>query len=250
MANFVRERMAPVIDAAIRQLVSAEHFHAGSFVTMPVIYPSGASVVLEVFRQGEKYFVSDRGGGHQEAEFAGASRFYGREARRIAEESGIKFDGRDMFIVEVSVGQLPGAFTIVANSSQSAATASVLRSSERVQRDASDMLFARLSRIFPVSALAKDAAIIGASGHQWHVSTLVSLDDKRSAFEAVSHHYPSVVSATAKFHDIARLETFPSRIAVVSKREALGDYIGVISAASTSVIETSASDQTFLRLAA
>jgi hypothetical protein len=250
MSEVMRERMETVIDAAIRKLVSVEHFRAGSFISMPLTYPSGASVVLEVFRQGEKFFVSDRGGGFQEAEFAGAARFYGREAKRLAEEAGISFDGHDMFIVEVSMGQLPGAFTVVANCSQSAANSAVLRSAERVQRDATDLLFTRLSKIFPAKLVAKDAAILGASGHQWHVSALVSKEEKRAAFEAVSHHYASVVSATAKFHDLARLEFFPSRIAVVSRKEALGDYIGVISAASTSVIEVSASDQTFIGLAA
>lgn len=249
MTEVVRERIAPVVESAIRQLVSAEHFHAGSFVTMPVMYPSGASVVLEVFQRGQKFFVSDRGGGCQEAEFAGATRYYSREAKRIAEDAGIGFDGRDMFIVEASIDQLPGAFIVVANSSQSAANASVMRSAERAQRDAGEILFERLSKIFPAASIAKDAAIMGASGHQWHVTTLVSIEERRSVFEPVSHHYPSVVSATAKFHDLARLETFPSRVAVVSRREILGDYIGVISAASTSVIESTASDQTFRKVA-
>lgn len=250
MSEVVSERMDAVIEEAIRRLVSAEHFRAGSFVSMPVTYPSGASVVIEVFQQGEKFFVSDRGGGFQEAEFAGASRFFGREARRVAEESGISFDGHDMFIVEVSAGRLAGAFTVIANCSQSAANAAVMRAAERTQRDAGDILFTRLARIFPAKLLAKDAAILGASGHEWHVSALVSTQEKRAAFEAVSHHYASIVSATAKFHDLARLELFPSRIAVAQKKEALGDYIGVISAASTSIIEFSASDETFLRLAA
>jgi hypothetical protein len=250
MTEIVRDRMANVIETAIRKLVSAEHFHAGSYVTMPVMYPSGASVVLEVFRQGERFFVSDRGGGHQEAEFSGASRYFVREAKRVAEEAGIKFDGRDMFIAEVPLDNLPGAFTVVANCSQAAAAISVMRSAERAQRDVGDILFIRLSRIFPPESLAKDAEVLGASGHKWHVSTLLTKGGKRSAFEAVSHHYPSVVSTTAKFYDLARLEIFPWRIAVISNREAFGDYIGVLSAASTSVIESSASDQTFMRLAA
>lgn len=250
MTDIVRQRMSETVETAIRQLVSAEHFRAGSFVTMPVIYPSGASVVLEVFRQGERFLVSDRGGGHQEAEFAGTSRYYAREAKKAAEDYGIKFDGRDMFVAEVSEGQLAGAFTVVANCSQTAVIASSLKSSERAQRDAGDVLFVRLSRIFPPSTIAKDAPILGASGHEWHVSTMVTEDDRRTVFEAVSHHYPSVVSTAAKFHDLARLERLPSRIAVVSNRMSLGDYIGVLSAASTSVVESSVPDQTFARLAA
>ena len=48
------------ITRAIRALVRAEHYHAGSIVSMPVMYPSGASVVLELFAQGERVIVSDR----------------------------------------------------------------------------------------------------------------------------------------------------------------------------------------------
>lgn len=234
----------------MRHLVSVEHFRAGSFVTMPVVYPSGASVVLEVFGQGEKFFVSDRGGGYQEAEFAGHSRYFSREAKKAAEDYGIKFDGRDMFIAEVSEGSLPGALTVVANCSQGAVIASAIKSADRAQKDAGEILFARLSKIFPASKLAKDAPILGASGHEWHVSSLVTYDEKRTVFEAVSHHYPSIVSTTAKFHDLARLERLPTRIAVISSRSSLGDYIGVLSAASTSVVEASVPDQTFIRLAA
>jgi hypothetical protein len=124
MTEIVRQRMSDTVEAAVRQLVSAEHFRAGSFVTMPVIYPSGASVVLEVFQQGGRFFVSDRGGGYQEAEFAGASRYYSREGKKAAEDYGIKFDGRDMFIAEVAEERLSGAFTVVANCSQSAVAAS------------------------------------------------------------------------------------------------------------------------------
>lgn len=250
MTDIVRENMRSVIETATRQLVRAEHFHAGSFVTMPVIYPSGSSVVLEIFRQGENFFISDNGGAHQEAEFAGASRYFAREAQKAAEDHGVRFDGRDMFIAEVSESRLPGAFTVVANCSQAAVIASIYRSTERAHKDAGDVLFERLSRIFPASKLAKDAAIFGASGHEWHVSSMVTDDGKRTVFEAVSHHYPSVVSATAKFHDLARLEKLPSRVAVISNKAALGDYIGVLSAASTSVVEASVPDQTFIRLAA
>lgn len=250
MTDIVREKMRSAIETAIRQLITAEHFVAGSFVTLPVNYPSGASVVLEVFQQGGSFFVSDNGGAHQEAEFAGVSRYFAREAKKSAEEYGVRFDGRDMFIAEVNEGRLSGAFTIVANCSQAAVAASMYKSAERAHKDAGDALFERLSRIFPSSKLARDAAILGASGHEWHVSSMVTNDGRRTVFEAISHHYPSVVSAAAKFHDLARLETLPSRVAVISNRAALGDYIGVISAASTSVVESSVPDQTFLRLAA
>ena len=69
MTDFVDKKLSSTIATAIKSLIAVEHFIAGSIVTMPNIYPSGASVVLEISMQGGRVFVSDRGGGFQEAEF-------------------------------------------------------------------------------------------------------------------------------------------------------------------------------------
>lgn len=250
MIDFTRQTAREMIDEAIRRMVTAEHFHAGSVISMPVIYPSGSAVVIEVTIQNGVFLVSDRGGGAQEAELMGASRHFKKEAQRISDEAGIRFNGHDMFVVEVAENALQGAMMVVANCSQEAATQAVYRATERAESDAKDILFARLSSIFGAKDVAKDAEVIGASNHSWKVSVLVSGHPRLAMFEPVSSSYISVVGTTAKFYDLANLESAPIRVAVVRSREEIGDFYGVISAASNRVIELSASNDQFERLVA
>ncbi|MBN9585089.1 MAG: hypothetical protein BGN84_15745 [Afipia sp. 62-7] len=250
MVDFIGKKISTDVDAAIAQLISAEHFIAGSLVSMPVMYPSGASVVLEITSQKDRFFISDRGGGFQEAEYMGAGRTYAREAERIAHDSGIRFDGRDMFIMEVAIEAISSALIVVANCSQQAASISAMRAAERVYRDAKEILITRLEHVYRKETIIKDAKIIGASNHNWPVAALVRTEGRPVVFDAVSAHYNSVVSTAAKFHDLARLEGTPKRIAVVPNRKMFGDYLGVLSAASTSVIEVNASNETYQGLLA
>jgi hypothetical protein len=64
-------------------------------------------------------------------------------------------------------------------------------------------------------------------------------------FNSVTKRYISAVGTAAKFHDFARLEIAPTRIAVVANREEIGDWIGVISSASDAVIEMAAANDQF-----
>ena len=249
MIDLVGEKIAHLVEEAIARMVSAEHFRAGSLVSMPMLYPSGASVVLEITAQQGRCFVSDRGGGYQEAEFAGATRIYATEAERLAREAGIKFDGRDMFVAEVSFDMLEGALVIVANCSQTAASLSTLRSADKTHNELRDELLLRLSKIFPIENIDRKGEISGPN-HKWKVSAVVSGVKGRSAFDAVSSHYNSVVNTTAKFHDLARLSVPPKRIAVLRSRKELGDFVGVLSGASSSVVEMSATNATFVELVA
>jgi hypothetical protein len=245
MVDFIGKKISTDVDAAIARLISAEHFVAGSLISMPVTYPSGASVVLEITSQRDRYFVSDRGGGFQEAEYMGAARAYSREAERIAQDSGIRFDGRDMFVAEVAVDSISGALIVVANCSQQAAALAAMRAAERVYRDAKEVLIERLGRVYRSEEIITDAKVIGGSNHKWPVTALVRRDGRPVVFDAVSAHYNSVVSTAAKFHDLARLDGGPKRVAVVPNIKMFGDYLGVLSSASTSVVEVGASNETY-----
>lgn len=236
---------------AMRKLSRVEHLRGVSLVSMPSLYPSGASVVLEVSSgHNGRFFVSDRGGGHLEAELMGAHRAYGREAERVAEQFGIRFDGRQMFVAEASIGSLPAVLKIVAHCSQFAANATASRMSERVKVDIGAAIYERLVSIFPAKRVAKDAEIKGPSSHEWHVSALVTGGRQAIVFDAIADHPTSAVWTVAKFGDLARLENPPRRIAVASDQRKLGNMIGVIAPASTAVIDLRASKETILQLEA
>ena len=248
MMEFKVNRSRASLDEAVRQLVATTHYAGGSVVTMPVIYPSGSSVTLEVAMHGERCFVTDMGNAFDEAEMMGSGRYFRSEATRIAEVCQIKFDGRLMFVAEVPIDRVRGAMVIVANASADAARAAANKQAERHEHDAKEELYERLSCIYRTKDVVKDAQAIGQSNHKWKISVLVRDTVKTWMFEPVSGYYITAVGTAAKFHDFAGLETPPERIAVIKSRSDLGDYYGLIATASTKVVQASEPDSTFVRL--
>ena len=237
MTEVTETNLTISVDEAIRKLVSVQHFDAGSIVSMPVMYPSGASVVLEISAQAGRLRVCDRGGGYQEAEFDGAIKVYGRYAARAASEAGVQFDGRDLFVADVPMDRIDGAMSVIASCSAQAAAFCAGRVAERHERFAREALFDKLAAVFGADGFTRDVPMIGASKHEWHVDAVIRGDNAFTVFNSVSKAYVSAVGTAAKFHDLARLEHAPRRIAVVSSHQDLGDWSGVIASASDAVIE-------------
>lgn len=249
MIETERSKMEGMVAQAVKKLARVEKFVGHTLVSLPVLYPSGASVTLEISGEPDRFFVSDRAGGYFESELLGAHRIYGREAPRAAASCGIKFDGRNMFVAEASDSNLPAVMKMVSHCSQLAANISALKISEKVKSDATESLYERLVSVFTAARVSRDVEVVGASTHDWSVSARV-LGRKPILFDVVSPHPTSAVWTAAKFGDIARLETPPNRVAVVQSRKQIGNMIGVISPSATAIIELSASNDTFIRLEA
>ncbi len=241
------QRYQEVVRSAAQQLVAIEHVPNGTYVRTPLLYASGSYVVIRVDSGGGEFFVSDFGAGFEEAQLLGAATTYKRIAKSVAEANGVGFDSFAFFAMTVSESQLPGAIAAIANCSQEAVNITSMRVSERVLRDDNEELYERLRDIFSLNAIAKDAHIIGASNTEWHVASLVTIQQKQVAFEAVSKHPHSVVYAAAKFGDIARLPNAPGRVAVVASKKTLGTYLGVLSH-NANVIERKVEDRIYHRL--
>lgn len=250
MIDLVSDIVDPDVQDALNHLINVERLPGGTRISMPVLYPSGACVIVEVVKQNDRYLVSDRGGAAAEADMLGASWQFQREAKRVASEAGIRFDGRDMFVAEVNQSMLETALVIVADCSKEAASHAALSAAERSQTDAKDLLFARLSSTFTKRDVAKDVELIGSSNHKWRVSVMVRGGTRLGLFEPVSAQYVSVVGAAAKFHDFAALEKPPTRVAVVKSKKDFGDFFGVVAAASSNVIEQNADNESFRKLVA
>lgn len=237
-----------VVRAAAAQLVTLEHDKLGTYVRTPLQYADGSYVVIRVDHGGGEFFVSDFGAGFETAQMMGAGTAYKRIARSVAEASGVGFDTHAFFILTVSADQLPGAIAAVANCSQEAVNVTVMRMTEKASQDDSEALFDRLTTIFPRQAIARDAHVVGASNTQWHIGSLVTVQGKQVAFEAVSKYPVSIVNAATKFSDIARLDNAPARVSVVGSKKALGTYLGVLSY-NSSVIERTVADPVYHRAA-
>jgi hypothetical protein len=248
MSEVKNHKYTQTLDEAVRTLVSTRHASAGSLVTMPVMYPSGSAVVLEVSMNGKRCFVSDMGTAFEESQMMGSNRYFKSEANRIAERYGIKFDGQLMFVAEVPIENIQGALVVVANASGDAARAAANKQTERHEHDAKEMLYERLLSVYRTKDVAKDAEAIGQSNHRWKISVLVKDSVNTWMFEPVSGFYITAVGTAAKFHDFAALESPPSRISVIKSRDDIGDFYGLVAGASTKIVYANEPDSTFERL--
>ena len=237
-----------LIEDVAQKIVATSHDRDGSFITTPLLYPSGSTVVVRVYGTGPRYFIIDLGVGHDEAEMMGAEGIYMRHARSIAQAAGARFDNQAFFVLEATEPQLPGAVVTVANCSQEAVNFTLYRQSEQREPASADLFIERLTKIFEQKIITIDADVIGASQTKWKVAALVRAAQRPTIFEPVNKHPTSIVYAATKFHDIARLEMAPDRVAIVNSRQDLGTYLGVLSQAAD-VIEDSSPDQTIRELA-
>lgn len=228
--------------------MTTEHFGSGSLIKTRLMYPSGACAVVQITQQGDRFFVSDMGLGHQEAEMIGASTLYANSARGLADHYGIRFDNQAFFVAEASRDQLARATTIVANCSSEAAALAAYRAAERKFEEETDVLYKRLATVFPKREIERDIEFVGSSTHRWKIATIVRHGSHIALFEPVSKHPVSVVTTAAKFHDIARLDNPPGRISVVRKKADFGNLINVLAQAG-SVIDFDAPKETLLKIA-
>lgn len=244
----LNKNLTDVVDLVAREIVSTEHIGSGSLLKTPVMYPSGAAVVIQITQHGDRYFVTDMGLGYQEAEMIGASILYTNSAESLAEHFGIKFANQAFFVAEASREQLAGAITIVANCSSEAAALAVYKAAGRKFEEDGDKLYRKLVATFPKSEVERNVDFVGSSTHKWPVAAIVRHHDNIALFEPVSKNHISVVSATAKFHDIARLENPPKRIVVVNKKAEMGEYLSLLSQAA-SVVEYEVPKEALVELA-
>lgn len=233
-----------IVESVVRQLVSFDDRVDGFYVTTPLLYPSGASVVVRADGGPDRFLVSDFGMGYHEADMMGATPQFSRHARGIAENAGVGFDDRAFFVVEVAIDQLVGAITTIANCSHEAMVIAAFRLAEKTSSDEADQLYERLIKVFDRRAVSRDAQVIGSSSTPWPVVTLVTIDGRSAIFEPVKKNHMSVVNASAKLNDIANLDHPPSRTAVVSRKDQFGTYLALLSQ-SANVIERSAPDDIF-----
>ncbi|WPZ32536.1 hypothetical protein T8K17_14935 [Thalassobaculum sp. OXR-137] len=241
------EQFRKIVEDAASKLVSTQHRPDSSYIQTPLLYPSGANVVVRVDGGPERFTISDFGTGYNEAELMGGTHMFARHARLIAEAAGVGFDHHAFFVVHVVRAQLPGAIIAVSNCSQEAVHVSALRMAERKTKDEVERLYNTLVGVFKKDNVQKDAEVIGASNTKHHVSTLVTASRRGSVFDFVANHHNSIAHASMKFSDIARLETPPERVAVVRNKSEMGTYLELLSQ-SANVIDREASTAAYKRL--
>lgn len=237
-----------IINRAVSRLVSVRHEQNGTFVTTPVMYPSGGAVVVWIDRAPPHFFVSDYSFSARECEIMGADRRqFRKHAEPIAERAGLSLSNDGAFEVIVSEGQLEGAIKTIANASQEAALSFANRVERRRLADVRVVLVTKLERVFGKPAVAKEIEFKGASATDWQIDARVQIADEIALFDTVTPWFPSVASTLAKFGDIRMLEAPPVRTSVLSDRDGFGSWIAALSQTGN-VMQATAQDESFGRL--
>jgi hypothetical protein len=242
-------RLREVVETVAREIVTTDHRASGSFVRTPLMYPGGGTVVVRIEQGDDRFFVSDIGLGHQEADLMGAGSMYAKPARVIADEAGVRFDNQAFFVLEASREQLPGAVVTIANCSQQAVMRACDALAEKTFEDRKARLYERLVHVFETKLVKKNVEIIGASTQRWPFAAVVSLPGHRpTVFEPVTKHPNSIAHATMKFGDVALKKDAPHRVAVVQNKSELGKLLTVLSR-SADVIDDAEPDDRIRKLA-
>tara|TARA_R110000850_G_scaffold66852_4_gene148366 strand:- start:753 stop:1490 length:738 start_codon:yes stop_codon:yes gene_type:complete len=208
---------------ALRKIASIRDIDGKTIVSVPIMYPSGATAAVEIERNGDNFWVSDMGYGLVEAEMSGAETFYSKIASRIADDFGIGYDGNAMFALWVPSSKLEGAIVCVANASNKASSEAVLRATEAKMRVQNERIFDRIKTVFGERFVARSAEVIGRHA-QWEAHNVVVFPNRhRAIFEHMTSHTTSVSTKFLMFSDIKAADLDVSLNAMVRDINALGE---------------------------
>jgi hypothetical protein len=233
-----------------RGMSHALETQAGVFISTPISYPSGASVVIMIEKSGDSFFVTDGGFGYQEAMMISASHSFVTVAQSLIKNTGVSFDRRSFFVAKATQEDLVPIVGAVANFSQRAVIETIFKhDAKKADRD-KEILVSRLEYAFGVAKVSKDYEIRGASSVEWDVAAKVDAGNIVSIFDFAKPHKNSVVNAVAKFHDIARLENAPRRFISVANKNSMGEMLGLLSQAASVISLADTPDDVLRAIAA
>jgi hypothetical protein len=191
-------------------------------LSLPLLYPGGSMVGVELSRLRSGFLVSDAGAARREAGLLGGERTFQRIAQDVARRFGIRFDHNMMFDLDVEEGQLVAAVMAVANAARTAVenTAVHLASSEHADYRA--YLWDRLQGVYGSSAIHRETVSFkGASSEAYDFDAAIKAQGRLTLFQVVTPNANSVNSAVTKFLDIKDLgeSVAPNRVAVVTNKD-------------------------------
>jgi len=251
MADTATERLTlqQAVDLVSKDLIGVRHMRDGSYVTMPMLYPSNDPVQVRVSPEIGSYRVSDQGLAFREIERFGAQRSFPKSARSIVEGSDVQVDRRTVFAI-VQPQELHAAILEVAAASHQIAHQIIVKAAEDHAEDVAEALQERLVRVFGVERVHTDTEIVGLSSTKWEVSAVAELGDHRAVFQAVGGAAVSIYRTTTVFHDLALLEPPPTLIAVVPSKKFLEPRHHHLLSQAGRVIEVGDADDVYRRAAA
>lgn len=227
VSSINQELVAKVREAVLR-LSSPREMDGRVLIDLPIMYPSGALVVVQIQQSADKILVSDMGHGLIEAELMAADSHYPSAASKAAADYAVKFDGYAIFALWVPVSRIESAIVSVANASSRAAIDAVAKASEVRARDQNERIYERVREIFGARKVSKKQEIIGKHS-AWEAHNVIITPNKSLAvFEYMTGHQVSVSSKFFMFSDIRSSNPDISLNAVVKSMSELTEKTKLI----------------------
>ena len=211
-------------DDVVRALAYARGSDTDAVITLPIMFPSGRAVTIKLLGGPLKFTVTDDGATMREADLMGAADICRREARKVADETGVRFNDWELFEAECEMDRLAGMTAIVANAASTTLMRTADKFAERFAMRRREELSVRLGRIFGERAVAKNVEVPGASNKLWNFDARVALPSGRSGlFTVVTPSQTSIAFAYSKIDDLSRATPRPYLAAVLDGKLAADD---------------------------
>lgn len=241
--------LSEICEELVPSLISWKSWQDASFINLPLVYPSGSFVTVRLtYAEGGLIRVSDAGFAYREIESFGATRSFSRTAKTIAEACDVDVGRRSLFVDVSNPSEIQRAIFDVSSASKAVADRIVSSIANDGQAAITDVLHAKLDKLFP-SSVIHDGKITGASSTEWDVTSIAKIDGHTAVFQAVTNYPVAVYKASTAFHDLAALDNPPSLVSVVASKADMGSNYSILAQAGR-VIELGQSDDVFAKAAA
>ena len=238
--------LTSVVDSAVRELLTVTHRPNESYVHLPLITPSGASVTVRISRRIGGFNVDDAGFTYSDLESVGAERSFAKTAAKLAEAEGL-IVGKRMISAIAEDDDLGRAICDVGVASWSVVDRVYGKLHPADDYELSDALRARLAEIFGTDHVDENQIITGSSTNEWEVSAILHLNGKRTVFQAIGENVVSVYKASTAFHDIGANLNPPVLVAVVRDLSKLGPRLNILSQSGGRVIQSDQPNEVYKR---
>lgn len=239
--------IAQIADEVARALVRITAREESARLSLPLLYPGGSMVGVEISRLRDGFLVSDGGAARREAGLLGGERSFIQLAPAIATQFGVRFDHNMFFDVNVERDDLVIAVSAIANASKAGVEETAMRLAAVEHADYQALVWSKLEHIFTPRAVAREAPFRGRH-EDWEFDAAVQVHGRISLFEIVTPYANSVNSAVTKFLDIKNLgDDAPNRIAILTNKDRTPHFSVLTSTARW--IGVNDNDETYLKAA-
>lgn len=187
-------------------------------LSLPLLYPGGSMVGVELSRLRSGFLVSDAGAARREAGLLGGERAFQRIAQDVAKRFGTRFDHNMIFDLDVGEIELVPAVMAVANAAKTAVENTAIHLAATEHADHRAYLWDRLQGLYGSAFSRESVTFKGASTDSYDFDAAVKAQGHLTLFQVVTPNANSVNSAVTKFLDIRDLgeKVAPHRVSVVT----------------------------------